>query len=358
MASPAPAPSLPSQCSSASDKLRATFKCLKFLGEARHWKAWHKGFIRFISTQLLKYVLAEDFPKQPKTSQQQEDNKLVYYVLKKLSLAPPSPPNMFRAPEWDGHTAYVILYDGYSFSGPAKATLLLSQLNNFRFTIDESASELCLRLQELFEDLEAVPGTSSILFSDTQKINYLLSAIRHERTMASVYTMIQTEQLRGRITFDQACVDLRYCCEAMRADELLSNPGRPVKVRTLAIKSADVDAGIATDVQGDTTLALITTANKRQNAPGTKGVSKQVECLAKGCATLTPPHLRLCHVHYHECIAGKHPSLPLKTGDSATYDAMSKIVFPHLLTQPPRKAPTKKSKPVRALVAEPSKHQE
>jgi hypothetical protein len=99
----------------------------------------------------------------------------------------------------------------------------------------------------------------------------------------------------------------------------------------------------------DNTLAFITTANKRQNAPGSKGVSKLVECIATGCVTLTPTHLRLCRVHYHECIAGKHPSLPLKTGDSATYNAATnKIVFPHLLAttdKPPA------NRAVRALAA-------
>jgi hypothetical protein len=44
-----------------------------------------------------------------------------------------------RAPIWGGHTAYVILYDGYAFSGPAEATILLSQLGNFRFGTDETA---------------------------------------------------------------------------------------------------------------------------------------------------------------------------------------------------------------------------
>jgi hypothetical protein len=351
---PAPGSSY-SRGSTASDKLRTTFRCPKFLGEARHWKAWHKGFIRFISIQMLDYVLADDFPHQPLTTQRQEDNKLVYYVLEEaVSGSPIAAKYVRRAPEWDGHTAYVILYDGYSFSGPAEATLLLSQLNNFRFTIDETASELCLRLQELFEDLEAVLGTSSITFGDTQKINYLLSAIRHERSLSSVYAMIQTDQLRGRITFDQACEDLRYRCEALRADDLLNTSGRPGKVRALAAISDDTSASppslpFCTEhdhTASNSTLALITTANKRQNAPGSKGVSKLVECIATGCVTLTPKHLRLCRVHYHECIAGKHSSLSLKTGDSATYNATTnKIIFPHLL------ATTDKSSAKRAVRA-------
>ena len=100
---------------------------------------------------------------------------------------------------------------------------MLSELSNFRFKADETGTELVLRLQELFEDLEAVPGQSAIVFSDTQKINYyLLSAVKHERSLQSVYVQIQTDQLRGRITFEQSCDDLRYRCEANRADELLN----------------------------------------------------------------------------------------------------------------------------------------
>jgi hypothetical protein len=84
----------------------------------------------------------------------------------------------------------------------------------------------------------------------------------------------------------------------------------------------------------NSTRALITSAAKRQNKDNTPATAKApVPCLATGCNTLTPPHLRLCRIHYHECIAGKHPSLPLKTGDSAHYDASTqKIVFPHLAT--------------------------
>jgi hypothetical protein len=209
----------------------------------------------------------------------------------------------------------------------------------------------CLRLQELFEDLEAVPGESMVVFSDTQKINYLLSAIRHERSLTSVYTMIQSDQLRGRITFDQACEDLRYRCEAIRADELLNTAVRTTKIRALAATTSDDATGhddLPLGPLAGAVPALITSANKRQNAAGAKkGEKNLVECLAKGCATLTPKHLRLCRMHYHECIAGKHPSLPLKTGDSATYDqATNKIVFPHLAGTT---APSKKS--VRALVA-------
>jgi hypothetical protein len=56
----------------------------------------------------------------------------------------------------------------------------------------------------MFEDLEAVPGQSAVVFSDTQKVNYLLCAIKHERSLQPIYVQIQIDQLRVRITFDQA----------------------------------------------------------------------------------------------------------------------------------------------------------
>jgi hypothetical protein len=296
----------------------------------------------------LDHIIADDFAMQPKTPQLNEENKLVYYILEEaVSSSKIAAKYVRRAPEWNGNAAYIILYDGYAFSGPAEATLLLSELGNFRFGADETASELCLRLQEIFEDLEAVPGDSAMSFGNTQKISYLLSAIRHERSLGPVYVQIQTDQLRGRITFDQACDDLRSRCEAMRADDLLNTNVRTGKVRGFAAKTGSscliTDESSSDNAQS---LALITTVNKRQN--GKKSETKQVECLTKDCTTLTPPHLRLCRLHYHECIAGKHASLQLKTGDRATYDASTnKIVFPHLLT-------TKKGAPqkgVRALVA-------
>ncbi len=234
-----------------------------------------------------------------------------------------------------GAHSYNFLYDGYAFSGPATATLLLSELSNFRFTVDESVSEFVLRLQEMFEDLEAVPGESSVIFSNTQKINYLLSAIKHERSMQSVYVQIQTDQLRGWITFEQACDDLRYRCEAHRADELLNTHARATKVRGLAVagQSPAISPLCAVSVTparlGDS-VALITSAGKRKNGPTARRPKKEPSnCLAKGCDAVVPSHVRLCRLHFHECIAGKQPQLPLRTGGTAHYDASTdKIVYP------------------------------
>jgi hypothetical protein len=74
----------------------------------------------------------------------------------------------------------------------------------------------------MFEDLEAVPGTSAVTFSDTHQ----MSAIKHERSFQPVDVQIHIDQLRGRITFEQACDDLRYRCESNRADKLLNSQVR------------------------------------------------------------------------------------------------------------------------------------
>ena len=108
--------------------------------------------------------------------------------------------------------------------------ILLGELYNLRFLASESASGFCLRLRELFEDLEMVPGTSAITMNDTQKIGYLLSGIRPEKSLQAVYVALQDKQLRGAVTFEEACEDLHHRCEAIRADEFLSTPVRESKI--------------------------------------------------------------------------------------------------------------------------------
>ncbi len=340
----------PTIARTSNDKLRGTFKCPKFLGDARHWKNWNKGFVRFLAIQVLDHAVAEGF--KALTSVHQEDNKLVYYVLEDaVSGSPVATKYVRRAPLWDGHAAYNFLYDGYSFSGPATATLLLSELSNFRFLADESVSELVLRLQEMFGDLEAVPGASSVVFGDTQKINYLLSAIWHERSMQPVYVQIQTDQLRGRITFEQACDDLRYRCETQRADELLGTTARTSKVRGLLTTGESPALPLCT-IHSSTppTTALITTANKRQNALRPK--KEPTPCLAKGCASMAPSHVRLCRLHFHECVAGKQPQLPQRTGGVAHYDASTnKVVYPASASPSKVGTPAKPKVTVKAHVA-------
>ncbi len=39
--------------------------------------------------------------------------------------------------------------------------------------------------------------------NDTQKLGYLLSAIRQERDLNGVYVQLQTDQLRGKVTLSK-----------------------------------------------------------------------------------------------------------------------------------------------------------
>jgi hypothetical protein len=102
-----------------------------------------------------------------------------------------------QAAKWNGNEAYSRLHDGYVFSGPQTMALLLAELVNLRFKANESASGFCLCLREIFEDLEMVPGPSSITMNDTQKIGYLLTGIRQEKSLQAVYVSLQDKQLRG-----------------------------------------------------------------------------------------------------------------------------------------------------------------
>jgi hypothetical protein len=280
-----------------------------------------------LSINKLDHVIEEGFLSPLLTLTQKDDNKLVYYILEDaVAGSPTASKYVRRAAVWNGHEAYFFLYDGYALSGPASAAILLGELSHFRFKVDETPSEVVLRLQDLFDDLESIPGTAAMTLNDTQKINYLLSAIRPERSLASVFAQIQTAQVRGTISFTQACDDLRYRCEALRADDLLAAAYQPIKVRGLA---ASAEKPLTSDPT--ITPALITTADKRQNrsANTTPGKKTPAVCLVKGCDMVTAHNLRLCKKCYHECTAGKTPSLPLKTGDKAVFDiTLQRIVFP------------------------------
>jgi hypothetical protein len=129
---------------------------------------------------------------------------------------------------WDGHGAYILLYNGFVFFGPQTATVLMAVLSNIRFQHGETGTTFCLRLIELLEDLEHIPGTAAVCLNDTQKLGYLLSAIRHEKDLGGVYVQLQTDQLRGKVTFEQACQELHFRCEAIRADNLLDSKFRPI----------------------------------------------------------------------------------------------------------------------------------
>jgi hypothetical protein len=207
----------------SSSKILGNFKLPKFDGNARYWKTWDKTFVRYLSIHQLDFVIEETFlTNLPLSTRDFSANKMVYYILEDAITPGSLAAKYLRlAAKWNGNEAYSKLYNGYVFSGPQTMSLLLAELVNIRFKADESASGFCLRLREVFEDLEMVPGPSSIHMNDTQKIGYLLSGIRQEKQLQAVYVSLQDKQVRGAITFEEACDDLHHRCEAIRADELL-----------------------------------------------------------------------------------------------------------------------------------------
>jgi hypothetical protein len=104
------------------------------------------------------HVIEESFlATLPLSPQDFSANKMVYYLLEDALIPASLVAKFFRqAAKWNGNEAYSRLYDGYVFSGPQTMSLLLAELVNLPFKADESASGFCLRLREIFEDLEMV----------------------------------------------------------------------------------------------------------------------------------------------------------------------------------------------------------
>ncbi len=280
-------------------KLLSTFKLPKFDGTPKAWKQWDRDFIRFLGLHQLEHVLNEDFPSLLPHPDAVASNKMVYFLVEEAVLPGTLAAKYVRqAPLWHGHQAYVLLYNGFVFSGPQTATVLMAELSNMRFLAGETGTAFCLRLTELLEDLEHIPGSSAVVLNDTQKLGYLLSAIRHEKDLAAVYVQLQTDQLRGRVTFEQACQELHFRCEALRADNLLDTKFKP-------------------------TRALILTEIKHLD-------KEKVPCLAKGCAGMIVSFLPLCKGCFLQCKSGKVQTLELRDGlGVATYNTTtSQIGFP------------------------------
>jgi hypothetical protein len=227
---PGPLPVLPEvPISLLNSKLLSTFKLPKFDGVGRSWKLWEKSFQRFLGLHQLDYVLEENFPELLWVNPgAKAANKMVFFLIEDAVAAGTLASKIVcQATKWNGHEAFVLLRNGYVFSGPQTATILLAELSKIRLLRDEDASSFCLRLVELIEDLELVPGDAAVYLTDTQKLGYLLSAIRHETGLQAVYSQLQSEQLRGTITFELACRELHHRVEAMKTDDYMdSRPGK------------------------------------------------------------------------------------------------------------------------------------
>jgi hypothetical protein len=286
-----------------STKLLASFKLPKFDGVARSWKQWEKSFIRFLGIHQLDHVLEEHFLDTMWTVPgATAANKMVYFLVEDAVATGTLASRLVRqATQWNGHEAFVLLRNGYVFNGPQTATILLAELSKIRLKRDEDASSFCLRLVELIEDLELIPGDAAVYLTDTQELGYLLSAIRHENSLQAVYSQLQSEQLRGTVTFDQACRELHHRVESMRADDYLD---------------------------GRSGRALISTEGKKKGQGGVE--LQKVACLAKDCAELVQPYLPLCKLCYLQCMAGKISTLPLRDNlGNAVFNSRTKMLdFP------------------------------
>ena len=286
-----------------NSKLLATFKLPKFDGHVKSWKQWEKSFHRFLGIHQLDQVLEENFLDTLWSAPgAKAANKMVYFLVEDAVPAGTLASRLIRqATKWNGHEAFVLLRNGYVFNGPQTATILLAEISKIRLKKDEDASTFCFRLVELIEDLELIPGSAAVYLTDTQKLSYLLSAIRHENGLQAVYSQLQSEQLRGTVSFDQACQELHHRVEAMRADDYLD--GRPGR-------------------------ALVSTQLKKHGQGGVE--LEKVSCLAKDCEEMVQPYLPLCKLCYLQCMAGKIPVLALRDNlGNAVFNGSTKMLdFP------------------------------
>ncbi len=244
-------------------------------------------------------------------------NKIVYFLVEDAVTPGTLAAKYIRqAAIWNGNMTYTFLHNGFVFSGPQTATVLLAQLSTLRFLRDETGSAFCLRLVEIIEDLEMIPGKAATVMTDTQKLGYLLYAIRHEKDLQGVYVQLQSEQLRGIVTFEQACQELHHRCETIRADDLLdrniANPNR----------------------------ALLSTSGKKN---GKDNQSELAPCLVKDCSSMIVSYLPLCKSCYLQYTAGKTASINLRDGlGVAIYNVTTqRIDFPSAI--PVSRLPNRKN---------------
>jgi hypothetical protein len=294
-----------------SSKVLGSFKLPKFDGTPRHWKTWDRSLQRFLGLHQLDHVLFESFLSLLPHPDAVNANKVVYFLIEEaVAVGTLAAKYVRQAPKWNRHEAYLLLYNRFVFSGAQTATILLAELYNIRLNRDETASEFCIRLIELLEELETVPGTAAICMNDTQKLGYLLSAIRHEPALQSVYVQLQADQLRGNVTFEQACDELYFRCDAIRADEYLDSNFR---------------GGRKVLVSSDTTV-LVSTESKKLN----KEATPRLPCLSKDCSGMIVSFLPFCKSCYLECTSGKKAAILLRDNlGTATFDsAIQRIVSP------------------------------
>jgi hypothetical protein len=325
--------------------LKQTFKCPKFSGQTKDWKLWNKGFQRYLSIWELSRVLHPDFfDCLPLSPGKVRDNKLVYYLLEDATQGSALASSYVRqAPNENGFEAYYTLHDGFVFAGSTASTILLNDLANFRFKANESPTELIMRLEELFQDLESLPDNSAMVFNDTQRIGYLLGALRHEPQWEGVASTIVSAQLKGDMSFKRACGELKIRCESDKAymmiDKQVINKRKVYKATVISEDGGESQALVDTEINGNVPALISSVAKRLNKTDGEetdkkgrkkrgKKVYEQRECSAKGCSGMST--FLLCGLHYHSLMSGKTPSIELDNNwGNATYNKeINSIEYP------------------------------
>ena len=206
-----------------------------------------------------------------------------------------------------------------------------------------------MRLEELFQDLEMLPNEAALVFNDTQKIGYLLGALRHESQWATVASAITSEQIKGKTTFKQACDELRVRCESSKAYDLIdkqTSNRRKVQGHIASVVPGDASERLSEGgAVEDEVKAFISSMSKRlnrgndpevdnssdnpkRNKKKVKKVYELRECIAKDCKAQTT--FPLCGLCFHSLVSGKTTSVELDNGwGKAVFStATNRVTYP------------------------------
>jgi hypothetical protein len=116
-----------------SSKLLGSFKLPKFDGSPRHWKTWDRSLQRFLGLHQLDHVLLDVFVSLLPHPDAVNANKVVYFLIEEaVDVGTLAAKHVRQAPKWNGHEAYLLLYNRFVFSGAQTATILLAELYNIR----------------------------------------------------------------------------------------------------------------------------------------------------------------------------------------------------------------------------------
>jgi len=312
----------------------------KFTGETKDWADWDQALRRVAALNNLEQCLEPGYCSDFENFDA-HDNKVLFFMIQKAvenSAAAMSFFNTAACP--NGSAAYFALHDGFTFNGVTEGAILLQQLASFRFNEGEQVVPFCQRLRKLFGDLARLDGEAAMQFNDTQRLTYLLTAIRHEPELESTHLHIQTEMNRGanNMSFDQAVRELGLRSESARADSILNEGGRArggqgrrmgfVAGEQTDPAAAILEAALTEQQQGGVSSGTIKTLITSMNHSLRERSGQQATrvCLVDSCKAVH--RFPLCAIHHAELVSGKSKSLRLRKGYGVVkYDATDKRVL-------------------------------